>query len=421
MDLSLECLTATELRRLIGSGAVSGGEVLAACLARIGARESIIRAWAHLPASYDPSSVGVGPLAGIPVGIKDVYDTVDMPTEYGSPIFAGHRPARDCVMVARLRAAGAVILGKTATTEFAYFRPAETVNPHDPRRTPGGSSSGSAAAVADAMVPVALGTQTAGSTIRPAAYCGIHGYKPTFGLIDMTGVKPLSPSLDTAGIFARSVDDLALIGAVLSEGRIPAAPGALANRPRLAFFTGPYWPLVSDETRVQFARLRDMLWGQATIRDLESPALFGRLEEAQKSIMSREAAEGFGDLLRRHADLVSPQFTELCRAGERVDDAAYAGALALKAEAARHLASHLGEDEVIVTAAAPGVAPEISAGTGDPACNRIWTLLGTPCINVPLPGKGRLPLGVQLVGLAGRDRELLMTAAWLSGRLRGAG
>ncbi|MCW5730638.1 MAG: amidase [Alphaproteobacteria bacterium] len=421
MDLSLERLTATELCRMLGTGAVSGDEVLAACLARIGARESIIRAWAHLPASYDPPSAGAGPLAGIPVGIKDVYDTAEMPTEYGSPIFAGHRPARDCVMVARLRAAGAVILGKTATTEFAYFRPAGTANPHDPSRTPGGSSSGSAAAVADAMVPVALGTQTAGSTIRPAAYCGIHGYKPTFGLIDMTGVKPLSPSLDTAGIFARSVDDLALIGSVLSEGRIPAAPGPPANRPRLAFFAGPYWPLVSDETRVQLARLRDMLSGHATIRDLEIPALFGRLDEAQKSIMSREAAEGFGDLLRRHADMVSPQFTELCRAGEGVDDAAYADALALKAEAAGYLASHLGEDEVIVTAAAPGVAPEISAGTGDPACNRIWTLLGTPCINVPLPGKGRLPLGVQLVGLPGRDRELLMTAAWLSGRLRGAG
>lgn len=406
---------------MIGAGAVSGGEVLAACLARIRARESTIRAWAHLPASYDLPSTGAGPLAGIPVGIKDVYDTADMPTEYGSPIFAGHRPERDCVMVARLRAAGAVILGKTATTEFAYFRPAETANPHDPRRTPGGSSSGSAAAVADGMVPLALGTQTAGSTIRPAAYCGVYGYKPTFGLIEMTGVKPLAPSLDTAGIFARSVDDLALIGAVLAEGRIPAGVGPVVGKPRLAFFTGPYWSLVSDETKARLAGLRDMLSGMAAIRDLESPALYGRLDEAQKSIMSREAAEGFRDLLRRHADMVSPQFTDLCRAGERVDDAAYADAQALKSEASGYLASHLGEDEAIITAAAPDVAPERATGTGDPACNRIWTLLGTPCINVPLPGKGRLPLGVQLVGRPGRDRELLMTAAWLSDRLREAG
>ncbi len=244
MTRSLEWLTIEGLASPDRRGLLASGAYLAACNARIAAREASVCAWTHLapPAAARDSSLGEEdwsrPLAGIPVGVKDVYDTADLPTAYGSPIFAAHRPEADAAAVRRLREAGALVLGKTATTEFAYFHPADTRNPLDLSRTPGGSSSGSAAAVADGMVPAAIGTQTAGSTIRPAAYCGVVGFKPSYGQIDTSGMKPLAPSLDTVGIFARSIADAARVAAVLSAGQLLPLR-ALDAPPRFALFADP--------------------------------------------------------------------------------------------------------------------------------------------------------------------------------------
>lgn len=418
MTASLEWLGIAELlgdrREVLTSGAY-----LAACSARIAEREPMVRAWAHLapppPDAGEPD--GSLPLAGIPVGVKDVYDTADMPTAYGSPIFAGHRPTEDAAAVRRLRAAGALVLGKTATTEFACFHPADTRNPLDPSRTPGGSSSGSAAAVADGMVPAAIGTQTAGSTIRPAAYCGIVGYKPSYGLIDTAGLKPLAPSLDTVGIFARSVEDAARVAAVLAGGGL-LPPSMAGAAPRFALFRGPHWDAVSAETRQLFPGLPALL-APAPLREAFSPAVFAGLTAAQKTVMAREAAALFADLVASDAARISEAFLALCRDGAAIGDADYRAALALKAEALEALETAMEEDEILVMPAAPDEAPPIEAGTGDPICNRLWTLLGLPCLTLPLRRSGRLPLGLQLVAAPGRDASLLAAAGWLEGRLRG--
>lgn len=412
-----EC-TIGELRSLLGRGEATAEEVRRACVAAVRSTESEIRAWTCLAEAPDKAAAP-GPLHGIPIGIKDVYDTADLPTAYGSPIFAGHRPAADAEAVSRLRAAGALVLGKTATTEFAYFSAAATRNPLDLSRTPGGSSSGSAAAVAAGMVPAALGTQTAGSTIRPAAYCGVFGYKPSHGAAPLAGVKRLAPSLDTVGIFARSVDDLALVAEVISGGTISGAVQAPPAPPRLGFFRGPYWERVTPTVAASFTALADRLGAVSPARQLSCPPIFERLTEAQKLLMAREAAEEFADLISADSRRISEEFRQLCQTGAGVGDRQLQDIVASRAEGQRELDQLLGDDEVLLTPSALDEAPPLQKGTGDPLCNRLWTLLEVPCVSVPLFGAaGSLPHGIQVIARKGCDERALSVAKWLSQQLQ---
>lgn len=389
---------------------------------RIRAREATIGAFAWLEIdralaaarAADEGDV-TGPLHGRAIGVKDVIDTADMPTAYGSPIYEHHRPAADAASVALLRSAGAIVLGKTATTEFAAIHPARTVNPHDPSRTPGGSSSGSAAAVADGMVWAALGTQTAGSIVRPASFCGVVGYKPTFGTINRAGLKPLSEFTDTIGAFARTVADAALVVGV-AGGRpelrsLPPPPA----RPRIALCRTPAWGDAEPATRAALetgvGRLR-AAGADVVERDLPPPC--AGLSDAGMTILVHEARQGFAHELRTAPEQVSAGLRELLARDDPENPAA--------SDAARRLAAEcrdLVEREVfsgcdaILAPSAPGEAPLGLASTGSPVFNHLWTLLHVPCVNVPgLAGPSGMPVGVQLVGPRGGDATLLAIASW---------
>jgi Asp-tRNA(Asn)/Glu-tRNA(Gln) amidotransferase A subunit family amidase len=412
---------ATETARLIARREASSEEVVRACLERIAERDATVRAWAHLDPeaalaqaraadASDPRS----PLHGVPVGVKDIIDTRDLPTEYGSPIHAGRRPAADAACVARLRDAGAVILGKTMTTEFAYFHPAETRNPLDPSRTPGGSSSGSAAAVADGMVPLTLGSQTAGSTIRPASFCGVHGLKPTHGLIDLTGVKRLSARLDTLGLFARSIDDIELLLDTLT-GHRRTAPGSAAEPPRIGFVRTARWQLVEPEAQAALeAAAVALADAGARVDELELPAELEALVDAQQTIMAVEVAANLAGEYDRHGDRMSAELSELIEEGRATERHGYEAALATAERGGERLPAVFEAHDILLTPAARGQAPRGLEATGDPVFCRAWTLLGTPAVSVPGPlGADGLPIGVQLVAPPGHDAELLAAARWV--------
>jgi Asp-tRNA(Asn)/Glu-tRNA(Gln) amidotransferase A subunit family amidase len=418
---ALRTADATETARLIARGEASSEEVVRACLERIAERDATVRAWAHL----DPEAALVqaraadasdrrSPLHGVPVGVKDIIDTRDLPTEFGSPIHTGRRPAADAACVARLRDAGAVILGKTMTTEFAYFHPAETRNPLDPGRTPGGSSSGSAAAVADGMVPLALGSQTAGSTIRPASFCGVLGLKPTHGLIDLTGVKRLSARLDTLGLFARSIDDIELLLDTLT-GHRRAVPGSAAGPPRIAFARTARWQLVEPDARAALEAAAVALSDAgARVDELELPAELEALVDAQQTIMAVEVAANLADEYDRHGDRMSAELSELIEQGRSTDGGDYEAALATAERGAERLPAVFEAHDILLTPAARGQAPRSLDATGDPLFCRAWTLLGTPATSVPGPlGADGLPIGVQLVAPPGHEEELLAAARWV--------
>jgi Asp-tRNA(Asn)/Glu-tRNA(Gln) amidotransferase A subunit family amidase len=403
--------------------ALSSEEIVRACLERIEEREPTVRAWAHIDpdaalaqARAADASEPRSPLHGVPVGVKDIIDTRDLPTECGTPIHAGRRPAADAACVARLREAGAVILGKTKTTELAYFHPADTRNPLDPRRTPGGSSSGSAAAVADGMVPLALGSQTAGSTIRPASFCGVLGLKPTHGLIDMTGVKGLNGRLDTLGLFARSIDDLELLLNTLSGGR-PPAPASPAGPPRIAFARTARWQLVEPDAQ---AALEDAA-RELAADDVELPAEVEELVEAQGTIMAVDVAANLADEYDSHGDRISAELSALIEQGRATSSGDYEAALEAAARGAAALPTVFEGHDVLLTPAARGQAPRGLDATGDPVFCRAWTLLGTPAISVPgPPGADGLPVGVQLVAPLHRDAELVAAARWVQKALGAA-
>lgn len=393
-----------------------------ACLARIAAEEPRVGAWAFLDeelalaqARRVDATRPRPPLAGLPVGVKDIIDTADMPTECGSPVLRGRRPERDAACVQALRAAGAVILGKTVTTELAYFSPGKTRNPHDPSRTPGGSSSGSAAAVACGMVPLALGTQTAGSVIRPASFCGVVGLKPSHGLLPLEGVSPFAPSLDTLGCFSRDVADLppllAALGAPLPRVKPPTTP-------RLALCRTEQWPAAAPESRQAVERAAARLAAAgASVSEMElGPELAG-LPGAQKTIMAAEAARALGEMLARHQASMSRVLLDLLDEGAATSPAAYQAALA-QASRCRRLVSPLFEKvDVLLTPSAVGEAPVGLSSTGDPAFNRIWTLLGLPCLSLPgATGPAGMPVGVQLVGPDRGEARLLAVAAWVAAR-----
>ena len=417
---TLAYLSAAELAARLAAREMSCEEVVRDCLGRIEAREAELRAWAFLDPELavadardrDGASEPHGPLHGVPVGVKDIVDTARMPTAYGSPIYSGHRPRTDAACVRRLEEAGAVVLGKTHTTEFAFFHPGPTRNPHDPGRTPGGSSSGSAVAVAEGMVPLALGTQTAGSIVRPAAFCGVHGFKPTFGVLDLAGVKPFAPSLDTLGGFARHAGDLALlVGALGGEGAIALAGGP----PRIAAVRTPEWPAAQEASRdalAEAARRAEM--AGAAVEELELPEPFELAADAQRTIMAAEGARALAREYDDHRDRLSERLRETLESGRATTPEAMAAAHRTTEACRARLPELFAARDVLLAPSAPGEAPEGLDSTGDPIFCRTWTLLGCPVANVPgLHGPSGLPVGVQLVGPPGSDAAVLATAAWL--------
>ncbi|HKA79995.1 MAG TPA: amidase [Xanthobacteraceae bacterium] len=434
-DDALATLTAIEAAAQLASGAVSAEDYSRACLDRIAAVDGDIKAFVHLDREHVLAQARalderraerrtLGPLHGVPVAIKDIIDTEDYPTELGSPIGAGRRPHQDATVVAKLRAAGAVIIGKTVTTEFAYFHPGPTRNPHDPTRTPGGSSSGSAAAVAASMVPLALGTQTNGSVIRPGSFCGVFAAKPGHGLISRAGVLQLSRKLDHIGAYARSLPDLALVLEVLAghdpadpDTRPFAAPDFRAVQreqppipPRFAFVRTPVWDKADDDTKVAFEELVAALGPQVEPVDL--PDDWAEAWEVHRTIMATDMAHNLAPVVARGG--ASETLGKLLEQGRNVSAVRYLAALEQASRYAAGLADIFDAYDAILTPSAPGVAPKGLDATGDPAFCTLWTLTGLPALSLPLfAGEDGLPIGAQLIGQQGRDARLLRTATAL--------
>lgn len=410
-------LTATEAARRIAAGTLRPEALMEACLDRIAAREGTVRAFAWLDpalARRGAAAARSGPLHGLPVGVKDVIDTADMPTQMNSPAWAGWRPRSDAACVAATRAAGGVVMGKTVTTEFATRHPGPTANPHGTGHTPGGSSSGSAAGVADFFFPLAFGTQTAGSIIRPAAYCGVVGYKPSYGTISRMGMKIMADSLDTMGVMARSVEDCALFAGAVSD-RDLAAPRP-DSAPRIGLCRSPSWPAAAPETQALQERVARVLAGAgAAVEDRELPGDFVELVEAHPVVMNGESAWSIGWELDTAPAQVTPVLRERMEWG-RAQGAArldWARGVFARTQAAFPAATE-GLD-ILVTPSAPGEAPEGLGWTGDPAFNFIWTSLHVPCVTVPAgTGPNGMPLGIQIVGRRGEDRAVLAWAGWVA-------
>jgi Asp-tRNA(Asn)/Glu-tRNA(Gln) amidotransferase A subunit family amidase len=414
-----------ELAARIARGDISIETVVRASIERIEACESSVRAWQF----FDPGLAiaqarrldmqpPAGPLHGVPIGVKDLMDTADMPTTYGSPIYAGHRPVADAACVAASRAAGAVIMGKTVTTEFATFQPGPTRNPRatDADRTPGGSSSGSAAAVASGMVPVAFGTQTAGSIIRPAAYCGVVGYKPTHGTLPLAGIKMLAPSLDTVGVLTRTVDDAAFFVGALARLPLVPAPGPQAGRRlRIGWCRTAHWDRASHDARQALADAARMLeQAGAALSEVVLPPLCDALSEAQIRIMAYEAAAAFAPEARIRPEGFSLAFATLLESGRAIDGTAYVAAQATAASARRAIEAIFDTVDILLAPSAEGEAPAGLASTGDPVFNRMWSLLGNPCVHVPLgTGANGMPVGVTLIGPRWGDAATLAAAQML--------
>ena len=421
-------MTAVALRAAMAAGRLTAEAAARAALERIAQREPAIHAWQCVDAEAAITAARAldargrpGLLGGVPIGVTALIATAALPTGYGSPIYAGVRPAADADCVARARAAGALVIGKTVTTEFAYFTPGPTANPCNPAHTPGGSSSGSAAAVADGMVPIAFGTQTAGSLIRPASFCGVFALKPAFGALRMDGIKPFAPSLDTLGWFARSADDLELMRCAMHgldfSPLQPPSPGAL----RLGFCRTHEWPAADPGGQAAFEQaLKLAAAAGVDLRELTLPASFIGLVDAQKTVMAFEAARALERESRDHPHRLSPVLRALLDEGRAAPEHGHARALAQAATARLHLRELMRDLDALLVPAAPGEAPAGLAATGDPVFNRIWTLLGPPCVNVPgLQGPRGLPVGIQLVGHADRERALISVAGWLHRVLAG--
>lgn len=430
-------LTATRLAERIAAGALSARTAVDACLARIAEREETIRAFAHLSPEHARAQADaldrhrargrpLGPLHGVPVAVKDIMDTADYPTENGTVLDEGRRPRKDATLVARLRAAGAVVIGKTVTTEFAFFSPGPTRNPHNVEHTPGGSSSGSAAAVADGMVPLAVGSQTAGSVIRPAAFCGIVGYKPTHGAIPLTGVLTTAEPLDTAGVFATTLEDAALVASVLAgpdgiDARTPNAPVpdlAAAARtdpplpPTFAIVGGPTWGEASADTVGLMDEIAAALGERADRVDL--PDAFDNALPAHRRLMTVGFARNLRPYLVRGEAAISPVMREAMAEGAGISAVDYLTARDWQGALAAGLDRIFERYHAILTPAAPGEAPHGIEATGKPFFNSLWTFVGAPCVTLPVAkGANGLPLGLQLVGRVGEDARLLRAAHWL--------
>lgn len=420
-------LTACEIARGVNDNRWSAETVTRAFLDRCTTLEEDVQAWATL----DPEKAilqarqidqlgQVLPLRGVPVGIKDIFATAEFTTEYGSPIYRDNQERSDAACVALARAAGAVIFGKTTTTEFAASNPAVTRNPCDLTRSPGGSSSGSAAAVAAKMVPIANGTQTAGSIIRPASYCGVVGYKPSFGFTPRAGLKPSADSLDTVGFFAQNVMDAALFAAV-SSGRAPADLAIEPSRaPKLALCRSREWSAADATTLDRIEALSDDLrQGGASVDEFFLPDAFDGLVDALWTVLIYETARALSWERLNHQDLCSPKLLEILKRAEALTEDEYAEALALGDRCRRSFDQLLQEAAVdaVLFPAATGEAPQGLDNTGDPVLNGSWTFLHAPCATLPvLAGPSGLPLGLQLVGQRGADQRLLSACRWIEAR-----
>lgn len=431
-------LTASEARAEMTSGKLTSEELVRSCLARIAERDEAVGAWAHLDgeralelarASDAARRDGKpqAPLSGIPIGVKDIIDTRDFPTEYGSAVFAGRRPKADAFIVALLRGAGAIVIGKTVTTELAFFGPGKTRNPRHPEKTPGGSSSGSAAAVADFEVPLALGTQTAGSIIRPASYCGAVGFKPTFGFASRTGVLAQSAPLDTIGGYARSVEDIALLfdaigtfdvadrdmrsgsGPSLSKSLREAGP----HVPRFAFIKTPAWRQAEPEMRAALERFAGSFGARAEVVETALAHEFDDGFRLQQTVQFVDIARNYGPIADANPDRVSAKLKDVIAEGRRFSSADYASARAEQESLYDALRPILVNYDAIMTPAAAGPALHGLESTGNPIFNALWTYLGMPCISLPLLEIDGLPVGVQLAGARGNDAGLLRVAQWL--------
>ena len=399
----------------VAAGHLTAREALSLGDDAIARREETLQVFAHRAETGMP---GTGPLAGIAVGVKDIFDTRDMPTGHGSPIYRGHRPVADASLVAMLRDAGATVAGKTVTTEFAWFQPGPTRNPHNEAHTPGGSSSGSAAGVAAGYFPAAIGSQTGGSVVRPAAFCGVAGYKPSFRLFPTVGMKQFSWLLDTAGFFAATTADVAFVAAACSHRALEVRQ--TDDAPRIGIYRssidGAITPAMADAVRTAADRAAE---GGATVVEVTGPEEVEAARAAHAPIQDHEAYRALADERRHHRDLLSPKLRDYLDAAadvgpERYDDARRT------ANRARKAAHGLFADcDVLLMPSAPGAAPHGLETTGDSAFNRLWTLLGLPCLNVPgLRDGAGMPLGMQLVAPFGRDAHLLQAGDWLERHLR---
>ncbi len=442
MDPSqLNWLSANDAARAIRDGAFSAEQLTQACLARVKEVDAQVQAWTYLDEAHALAQArardvdrsegrALGALHGVPVGIKDIFDTCDMPTEDGTVLHAGRTPVRDAAVVATLRAAGAVIMGKTVTTECATYAPGKTRNPHNPQHTPGGSSSGSAAAVAAGMVPLALGSQTNGSVIRPAAFCGVYGFKPTFGLIPRTGVMKLSRTLDHVGMFARSIDDLALLAQVLvgwdaddpdtrPRAAIPFTQVAVQEPPLpplLGFIKPPVWDRADADTREAFAELAEQM--KDCVVEIELPSSTAGMLDWHRTIMEAEMAANLDREFEQGKDRLSESLRTQLERGREFRAFDYQRALARIPLLNAAFDEMFERCDAFLTPAAPGAAPKGLDYTGDPSFCSLWTLCGMPALSLPLlQATNGLPMGVQLVGPRGIDARLLRTAQWLVRRL----
>jgi Asp-tRNA(Asn)/Glu-tRNA(Gln) amidotransferase A subunit family amidase len=420
-----------ELLRLFKDDKAAADRYAAACLEKAKAAEPVLRAFEYLPVDVTRRP---GPLSGIPVAIKDIIATSDMPTTNGSAVYKDHVPTADAWVVERLRNLGATIFGKTVSTEFAWRHPGPTVNPWNPKHTPGGSSSGSAASVAAGIVPLALGTQTLGSVVRPAAFNGVVGFKPSFGATPRTGVHALSPSLDHVGFFARKVDDVALALSLIGgssdsdrHGRpVPAFQVAIdagvspLTAPRLAVVRFTKWMRAEPEQQKLFeAAVAKLRGAGAVLEELELAELDEANWDAINTILASEGAHIFSDLVARYPDRTSDHLKSLVKTGTAVSATEYLAAKALQEKLKSAFAAQLSGFDAVLTLPAFGEAPEGLGYTGDAEYCAPWTLLGTPALSLPAGfGKNGLPLGLQLVGGYREDYRLLRVAKWVESTLK---
>jgi len=431
-------LNAVEAAEAIRAGEITSEQLVQACLDHIADVEDTVRAWAFLDPEHALKQArdadlalrkgeALSPLHGVPVGVKDIFDTDDMPTEDGTVLHVGRKPAIDATVVSLLRAAGAVIMGKTVTAELAVYAPGKTTNPHDPARTPGGSGSGSAAAVAAHMAPLAIGTQTNGSVIRPASYCGVCGYKPTHGLISRHLVLQQSRPLDQVGVFGRTIEDVALITEQLMafdehdpDTRPRARPKLIETMvqeppvpPELAFVKTPVWDHADKDTQAAFVDLVEHL-GE-NIAEVTLPAMFNDAISWHRTIMEADLARSFKREYENGKDKLSAILCEMIERGQSCLAVDYNDAVGQVSVLNGVLAQIFEKYDAIVTPATTGEAPIGLESTGSPIFCTIWTLCGTPAITLPLlQGASGMPIGVQLVGPKGDDARLLRTARWLT-------
>ncbi|HEY1541219.1 MAG TPA: amidase [Xanthobacteraceae bacterium] len=418
-------LSALDLARRIEAGELAPAAVIDLCAKAIDAREPEIQAFVTLDvagARRQAEAAGLAnrPLRGLPVGVKDIFDTVDFPTEFGTPIFAGNRPRGDAALVALIRRAGGIVLGKTVTTELAFLDPSKTHNPHDPSRSPGGSSSGSAASVAAGMLPIAVGTQTGGSVIRPASYCGVTGFKPSYRLLPSAGIKHFSVYLDTAGLFAARVADVAFAAAAIT-GRDLRVDRATIAAPRIAIARTNVWDQASvDMQRALDTAAKAASAAGARVTEPAWPAFLGEAFHAHAVIQDYEAFRTLAFEYDRHRDQLSPVLRDMLDNAAAVTAADYDAARRTTKRARQALADFMSEFDALLTPSAPSAAPGPET-TGPAIFNRVWTLMGTPCVNVTGLNDARsLPLGVQIVGRFGRDHDALLAASFLENAIGAA-